>query len=110
MIEAFENMLTQGRDDALLRFSLGNAYLQQNRPLQAIEHLRAALRHDPDYSAAWKQLGNALTAAERPDEALAAYDQGVRVAQQKGDQQAAKEMQVFARRLRKAHGHHSDPG
>lgn len=101
MIEQFEKMLAQGQDNALLRFSLGNAYLKQDEPAKAIEHLRAAVKHDASYSAAWKLLGNALATTEQTDEALDAYEQGIRAAEEKGDKQAAKEMQVFARRLRK---------
>jgi Tfp pilus assembly protein PilF len=102
MIEQFEKMLAQGQDNALLRFSLGNAYLKQDEALKAIEHLRVAVQHDPDYSAAWKQLAAALGAAQQTDAALQAYQRGIEVAEAKGDKQAAKEMQVFAKRLRKA--------
>jgi len=65
------------------------------------------VERDPDYSAAWKLLGRALTEAGRGEEALEAYERGVVVATTRGDQQAAKEMTVFARRLRKQLG---DPG
>ena len=60
MIERFEAMLAGGRDDALLRFGLGNAYLNEGRHAVAAEHLAVAVRHDPAYSAAWKLLGRAL--------------------------------------------------
>ena len=92
-------MLAAGRDDALLRFSLGNEYLKAGDARAASEHLRAALRHDPHYSAAWKLLGKALEESSADEEALAAYREGIRVAEGKGDKQAAKEMTVFARRL-----------
>jgi hypothetical protein len=42
-----------------------------------------------------------LAGAQRSQDALAAYRQGIIVAERKGDKQAAKEMQVFARRLEK---------
>ena len=100
MIEQFEKMLAQGQDNALLRFSLGTAYLKQDELSNAIEHLQAAVQQDPNYSAAWKQLGNAWKAQGQVNEALNAYEQGIQAAQQQGDTQAAKEMQVFARRLR----------
>ena len=58
-----------------------------------------AMNPDPDYSAAWKLYGKALTQAGRLDEARAAYGRGIEVAERKGDKQAAKEMRVFARRL-----------
>jgi len=62
-------------------------------------HLQRAVEHDPGYSAAWKLLGKALVDIGKPQEALDAYRQGIEVAEAKGDKQAAKEMQVFARRL-----------
>ncbi|HEV7801235.1 MAG TPA: tetratricopeptide repeat protein [Burkholderiales bacterium] len=92
-------MLEGGRDNALLRFSLGNEYLKSDEHSAAIEHLRAAVAHDPQYSAAWKLLGKALESADALPDALAAYREGVAVAERKGDKQAAKEMTVFARRI-----------
>lgn len=100
----FEKMLAAGRDDALLRFSLGSAYLRQGDPARAAEHLRRAVEHDPKYSAAWKLLGRALADAEAWQDALAAYRQGIAVAEARGDVQAAKEMTVFARRIEKTLG------
>ena len=97
-------MLEGGRDDALLRFSLGNEYLKSGDAAAAAEHLRAAVRHDPSYSAAWKLLGRALEASNAPEDALAAYRSGIAVAEKKGDKQAAKEMAVFARRLERSLG------
>jgi len=101
LVANLEKMLAGGRDNALLRFSLGNEYLKINDVTAAVRHLREAVRQDPAYSAAWKLLGKALTACGKVQEALAAYQQGIAVAQKKGDQQAAKEMQVFARRIEK---------
>ena len=103
MIEKLEAMLAQNQeqDNALLRYSLGHAYLQQNQPEPAARHLRAALDFDPNYSAAWRALGQALTALDATEQALDAYRQGITVAEARGDKQAAKEMRVFLRRLEK---------
>ena len=98
-IANFEAMLAAGRDNALLRYSLGNEYLKQGDAAQAAEHLRRAVEHDPKYSAAWKLLGKALADSSALTEALAAYQQGIAVAEARGDKQAAKEMSVFARRI-----------
>jgi predicted NBD/HSP70 family sugar kinase len=46
-------------------------------------------------------LGKALAEAGRGQEALDAYRDGIAAAAKKGDKQAMKEMQVFARRLAK---------
>ena len=103
-IADFEAMLAAGRDNALLRFSLGNEYLKAGDAEKAAAHLRRAVEHDPRYSAAWKLLGKALTDAESWEEALAAYRQGIAVAEARGDKQAAKEMGVFAHRIMKQLG------
>jgi len=95
-------MLAAGRDGALLRFSLGNEYLKAGDAGRAAPHLAHAVALDPDYTAAWKLLGRALTENGQPAEALAAYRAGIAVAQRKGDKQAGKEMDVFARRIEKA--------
>jgi Flp pilus assembly protein TadD len=99
-----EQLLASGKDTALLRFSLGNEYLKRGEPQRAADHAARAVELDPNYSAAWKLLGKALTGAGRKPDALAAYRQGIAVAEAKGDKQAAKEMSVFARRIEKELG------
>jgi Flp pilus assembly protein TadD len=103
-----EKLLAAGKDSALLRFSLGNEYLKAGDAQTAATHLQRAVELDRGYSAAWKLLGKALTQSAQPAEALSAYRQGIDVAQARGDQQAAKEMRVFARRLEKALGAQRD--
>lgn len=97
----FERLLASGRDDALLRFSLGNEYLKIADPAAAVIHLEQAVARDAGFSAAWKLLGRALTECGRRDDALAAYASGIAAAERKGDKQAAKEMTVFAKRISK---------
>jgi Tfp pilus assembly protein PilF len=104
MRAALEKLLAGGRDDALLRFSLGGACLKEGDAVAAADHLRKALAHDPGYSAAWKLLGQALAVAGQHGEAVAAWTQGVEAANARGDIQAAKEMQVFLRRLQRQEG------
>ena len=98
--ERLEQLLAAGRDDALLRFSLGSACLA-DMPALAAQHLEAALAHDPRYSAAWKLLGKARELLEDKPGAEAAYVQGIAAAEARGDVQAAKEMKVFLARLRR---------
>jgi predicted Zn-dependent protease len=99
-----EKLLAAGKDNALLRFGLGSAYLNSGDPSRASEHLRHAVRMNPGYSAAWKLLGKALAAAGSDVDALAAYREGIAAAERSGDKQAMKEMQVYARRVAKALG------
>ena len=101
-LDTFEKMLAQGRDNALLRYSLGNEYLKLGRLEEAARHLQAAVGFDPHYSAAWKLLGRALAEQGRAEEALETYQKGVAAAEAKGDIQAAKEMGVFRTRAQQA--------
>lgn len=100
-IENFERMLASGQDNALLRFSLGQAYFKVGDHTKATEHLSQAVTQDPTYSAAWKIYGKALTELGRMTEALEVYTKGIEAAKAKGDMQAAKEMKVFHKRLEK---------
>ncbi|MCC5946805.1 MAG: tetratricopeptide repeat protein [Bernardetiaceae bacterium] len=100
-IEGLERLLSQGHDNAILRFGLGQSYLTAEQPGPAAEHFERAVAHDPDYSAAWKGLGQSLTQLDRPEEAVEAYEAGIAAAKRKGDAQAGREMEVFLKRLLK---------
>ena len=104
MRAALEKLLAGGRDDALLRFSLGGACLREGDAEAAAVHLRRAVDLDPGYSAAWKLLGQALKATGRPAEAAAAWERGIEAAEAGGDVQAGKEMRVFLKRLQRQTG------
>ncbi len=101
MREQLEKMLAAGQDSSMLRFTLGNQLLKEGQAAQAAQHLREAVRQQRDYSAAWKLLGKALTECGDRDGAIAAYEEGMAVARERGDLQAAKEMEVFRKRLLK---------
>ena len=104
LIANLEALIAKGGDGAALRLALAARYLDAGDALAAAQHAQAAVRLDPEYSAAWKALGRALTAAGRNADALTAYERGVTVAERRGDQQAAKEMRVFSKRLRRSAG------
>lgn len=101
-IESLVKMLNGPRDGALLRFSLGNEYLKAGDSLTASSYFQDAVDRDQKYSAAWKALGKTLAESGNHAGALTAYEKGIAVAEARGDIQAAKEMTIFARRIRKA--------
>ena len=107
MISNLEAMLAGGQDNALLRYTLGTHYFKNGEAQRAVEHLREAVRLDPAYSAAWKMYGRSLAAANDLDGARDAYLQGIQTAENRGDKQAAREMQVFLRRIQKQLGQSS---
>lgn len=99
MRQQLEAMLAAGNETALLRFSLGEMCFQAGETETASEHLARAVTLDPDYSAAWKLHGRALADCGRQVEAETAFTRGIEVAERQGDNQAAKEMRVFQKRL-----------
>jgi len=94
-------MLERGQDSPLLRFALGQEYLKAGDLVAAIEHLRHAVDQNPRYSAAWKALGEAHARAGSAERAADVYERGIAAARAAGDIQAAKEMGVFLKRLRR---------
>ena len=85
---ALQRMLDSGRDNALLRFSLGKGLLEAGDPAGATSHLLHCVAQDPGYSAGWKLLGKAWLAAGDAHAASQAWQQGIDVAQRNGDKQA----------------------
>jgi predicted Zn-dependent protease len=84
--ERFEALLASGKDNALVRFGLGLAYLNAAEPGRAAVHLRAAVGHDPDYSAAWKLLGRALAESGCPQAGARGLPQRHRGGREQGRQ------------------------
>lgn len=102
LIERLRAQCGGPRDGALLRHSLGRALLDAGDAAAARIELQAALVADPGYSAAWRALGDACLALGDGACAADAWTRGIAAAQARGDVQAAREMQVFLRRLQRA--------
>lgn len=102
MQDKLKAMLEAGQDSPLLRFSLGELRYKDGAYTEAARHLSEAVRQDPQYSAAWKLYGRALLDAGDAEAAIRVLEQGIAVAEQRGDNQAAREMGVFLKRAAKA--------
>lgn len=99
MIRNLEALLARGGEAPALRLALASRYLALGDAAAAITHAAAAVALDGEYSAAWKALGKAQTADGRTEEAAVSYRNGIAAAERRGDRQAAREMEVFLRRL-----------
>jgi Tfp pilus assembly protein PilF len=100
-LRQFQELIALEPDDTVLRFGLGEIYIQAQDFTSAAEQFTEILRLDPQYSAAYRYLGQAYAALGRVSEAEAVFRQGIAVAEARGDLQTVKEMQVFLRRLHK---------
>ena len=99
-----EALLAKGNDVPSLRFALATRYLEAGDVAAAVRHAEAAVALDATYSAGWKLLGQARAASGDERGAADAFRRGIEVADARGDQQAAKEMRVFLRRIEKIKG------
>jgi len=100
-IQQFQELIALEPEDTVLRFGLGELYIEAGEFTCAAEQFAEIVRLDPQYSAAYRYLGQAYTALDRPQAAAEVFQRGIVVAEARGDLQTAKEMQVFLRRLQK---------
>ena len=100
-IAQFQEIVALDPDDTVVRFGLGELYIEAKEFAQAAEQFAEIIRLDPQYSAAYRYLGQAYMALGRQAEAADTFERGIAVAEARGDLQTVKEMQVFLRRLRK---------
>src|ERR1044071_3072638 len=92
-IEAFEAMLKDQPDEAMIWYGLGNEYFKLERWADAANALRQVVRLNPDYSAAYQMLGSALMSDARHDEARRAWTEGIEAARRSGAWKAQQHME-----------------
>ncbi len=88
----FEKMLDLSNDNALVRFTLGSAFLKQRQYKEAVQHLQIAIEFSPDYLAAWKALSKAFIGLKDLQKALDTLRKSKEIAILKGDQTSVKEL------------------
>jgi tetratricopeptide (TPR) repeat protein len=96
-IEGLEELLEE-EPDALTHFMLATELLKADRALEATAHYRAVLVLDPQNTAAYRGLGRELLTQGDNSGAITVFQAGLAVAEQTGDLQTAKEMEVFLRK------------
>jgi len=104
MQERLLAMLDQGHDNLLLRFGLGKALVEDDKATEAVPHLLKAVEFDETHASSWFWLGRAYLQDEDYPQAQEAFTQARKHAQEKGEQQTVKMVDVFERRLKKAQG------
>jgi protein O-mannosyl-transferase len=72
-VSLYEHMLVATDENYAAHYLLGNEFLKRNRPNDAIEQLRQAVKIEPRSGRAHYYLGVALQTIQRPDEAAREY-------------------------------------
>ena len=97
--EMFRKLLEKDPDNPMILYSLGTELFKEGRYLEAREHLARAVENKPDYSVAYRMLGRTHYELHENVEARRVFTKGREVAQENGDLQTVREIDVFLRRL-----------
>jgi len=88
-------------EDPMLWFGLGRILLSLGLPAESIGPFVAATRLDPDYTAAFRDLGRALLDTGNTSEAARVFAHAIALAEKVGDCQTGREIHVFLKQSEK---------
>jgi Flp pilus assembly protein TadD len=97
-LEQLREIAEREPNDEVAQYGFGKACLDRGLLEEAIGALTRATQIRSGYSAAYRDLGRALTEAGRPHDAIRTLRVGLQVAQKQGDLQTVREMEVFMKR------------
>lgn len=92
-IEAFEAMLKEQPDEAMVWYGLASEYNKLERWSDTAHALRNVVRCNPDYTAAYQMLGTALLNQGERDAARRTWTTGIAVATRTGAWKARQHME-----------------
>src|ERR687884_2026285 len=97
--DMFRKLLDKDPKNPMILYSLGNELFKEDRYGEARDLLQRAVENKPDYSVAYRMLGRAHYELHENAEARRIFAEGREVAQENGDLQTVREIDVFLRRL-----------
>ncbi len=98
-IARFKALADEDPGNDLAHFSLGKAYLDEERFKEAIPSLMQVLRINPGFSKAYVMLALAQKGVGDPDGAVNTLTKGYKVAQERGDLMPRNEMGALLKEL-----------
>ena len=99
--DMFRKLLEKDSNNPMILYSLGNELFKEGNYGEARDLLQRAIENKPDYSVSYRMLGRAHYELHENAEARDVFLKGKEVAQENGDLQTVKEIDVFLRRLEK---------
>lgn len=98
-IDSLKKIVEKDPNALLAHFGLGKEFMEGGDFNAAATHFGEAVRIKPDYTAAYRFLGQSLEKGGRAEEAKQVYRDGIAVAERTHDIEAGKVMAVFLKRL-----------
>ena len=99
--DMFRKLLERDPNNPMILYSLGSELFKEGSYGEARDLLQRATQNKPDYSVAYRMLGRSHYELHENTEAREVFLKGKEVAQENGDLQTVKEIDVFLRRLQK---------
>ena len=99
--DMFRKLLEKDSNNPMILYSLGTELFKEGHYGEARDLLQRAIENKPDYSVAYRMLGRAHYELHENAEARRVFTKGREVAQENGDLQTVREIDVFLRRLDK---------
>ncbi|QDU63847.1 hypothetical protein Pan216_47280 [Planctomycetes bacterium Pan216] len=93
--EQLESLIQDSPDDTFLLYGLAMEYVKEGETEEGLARLKDVTEKDPDYQAAYFQIGQLLADEGEIDEAQDWLTRGVDAAKRTGNIHAAEEMQTF---------------
>ena len=88
-----QKFLEEEPADAFTHYAIALEYVSMGKFSEATEKLEEVIALDPHYVAAYHQLGLLLVRMNNKRDAIMAFEQGIRIAENVGDAHARSEME-----------------
>ncbi|MBI5155095.1 hypothetical protein HZA57_07645 [Candidatus Poribacteria bacterium] len=99
-IARLEAMLQKDSNDPLTHFLLGRECMAVNRLEDGTRAFERCVQLNPDYTAAYRFLGDCHRRSGDMEAAARVYEAGIATAARTGDGQAGREMEALLRKLK----------
>ena len=93
-IEQLQQFLAQSPKDPFLNHALALEYIKLDDDIFARKYFEENLKNDAGYVATYYHLGKLQERMEKTDEAIATYENGMKVAKAAGDMHTYNELQA----------------
>ena len=91
-LEQLELLASKDPDDPFIQYAIALEFVSSNRLEEAAAILERLMAASPDYTAGYHQAGRVYEQLDRDNEARRCYEQGIVVAERRGDAKDLDEM------------------
>jgi tetratricopeptide (TPR) repeat protein len=98
-LESLLKFLEQDPDDTFTKYAIALEYSARKETDKSIFYLESIIQKDPDYLAAYQQLGHLLAVSDKKDKAVEIYNKGILVANKAGDRHAENNLRSLVEEL-----------